>query len=146
MRHITNPSDAFLTRRSFLTRCGMGMGAMSLAALFGETSVLLPSAHAAANVNPLSPKTPPVPGKAKRVVHFFLNGGPSHVDTFDPKPSLEKYAGKPLPGEYIKTERKTGAAFPSPFKFQTPKPTICGYSEVISARRAVQALAHAPRT
>src|SRR4029077_9392203 len=55
--------------------------------------------------------------RAKRVVHFFLNGGPSHVDTFDPKPALAKYAGKPLPGEYLRTERKTGAAFPSPFKF-----------------------------
>jgi hypothetical protein len=56
--------------------------------------------------------------EAKRVIHFFLNGGPSHVDTFDPKPSLAKYAGQPLPGEYVRTERKTGAAFPSPFKFQ----------------------------
>ncbi|MEY2428053.1 MAG: hypothetical protein QOJ40_938 [Verrucomicrobiota bacterium] len=118
MKHQPSLNDLCLSRRSFLTRCGMGMGAMSLAGLFGETSLLLPSAHAAANVNPLSPKTPPLPGKAKRVVHFFLNGGPSHVDTFDPKPMLEKYAGKPLPGEYIKTERKTGAAFPSPFKFK----------------------------
>jgi hypothetical protein len=96
----------------------MGMGAVSLAALFGDNSLLRPEAHAAANVNPLSPKASPFPAKAKRVVHFFLNGGPSHVDSFDPKPSLEKYAGKPLPGEYIKTERKTGAAFPSPFKFR----------------------------
>jgi hypothetical protein len=55
--------------------------------------------------------------KAKRVIHFFLNGGPSHVDTFDPKPALAKYAGKPVPSHRI-TERKTGAAFPSPFKFQ----------------------------
>ncbi len=55
--------------------------------------------------------------KAKRVVHFFLNGGPSHVDTFDPKPALMKYEGKPVPSHRI-TERKTGAAFPSPFKFQ----------------------------
>jgi hypothetical protein len=94
------------------------MGAVSLAAMFGEASLLLPSAHAAENINPLSPKTPQFPSKAKRVVHFFLNGGPSHVDSFDPKPLLEKYAGKPLPGEYIKTERKTGAAFPSPFKFK----------------------------
>ena len=57
------------------------------------------------------------PGKAKRVIHFFLNGGPSHVDTFDPKPALQKYAGQPLP-ETLTTERKTGAAFPSPFKFK----------------------------
>ena len=49
---------------------------------------------------------------------MFLNGGPSHVDTFDPKPALAKYAGKDLPMENLRTERKTGAAFPSPFKFQ----------------------------
>jgi hypothetical protein len=125
MQHSLNLKDAFLTRRNFLTKCGMGMGAVSLAALFAEPGLLLPSAHAAANVNPLSPKPPPLPGRAKRVVHFFLNGGPSHVDSFDPKPSLEKYAGQPLPGEYIKTERKTGSAFPSPFKF---KP--CGQSGI----------------
>jgi hypothetical protein len=47
-----------------------------------------------------------------------MNGGPSHVDTFDPKPALERYAGKMLPVENLKTERKTGAAFPSPYKFQ----------------------------
>lgn len=55
--------------------------------------------------------------KAKRIIHFFLNGGPSHVDTFDPKPALTKWSGKPLPQNRI-TERKTGAAFGSPFKFQ----------------------------
>ncbi len=117
MSHRPSLEDAFLTRREFLSKCGMGMGALSLAAMFGDTSLLLPSAHAE-NVNPLSPRTPQFPGRAKRVVHFFLNGGPSHVDTFDPKPLLAKYSGKPLPGEYIKTERKTGAAFPSPFKFK----------------------------
>jgi hypothetical protein len=116
--HRPRLEDAFLTRRQFLTRAGMGMGAMAMAALLGETGILLPSAQAIENANPLTPKVPPLPARAKRVVHFFLNGGPSHVDTFDPKPSLEKYAGKSLPGEYIKTERKTGAAFPSPFKFK----------------------------
>src|SRR5438876_4499269 len=125
LHHEPSLRDLVLTRRSFLTRCGMGMGAMSLAALFGETSLLVPGAHAAANINPLSPKAPPFPGKAKRVVHFFLNGGPSHVDSFDPKPALDKYSGKPLPGEYIKTERKTGAALPSPFKFKE-----CGQSGI----------------
>src|SRR5437667_8292589 len=118
MHHQPSFQDRPLTRRNFLTRCGMGMGGVSRAALFGDATLLAPTAHAAGNVNPLSPKNPPFPGKAKRVVHFFLNGGPSHVDSFDPKPSLEKYAGQPLPGEYIKTERKTGAAFPSPFKFK----------------------------
>lgn len=68
--------------------------------------------------SPLAPKLPPLPCKAKRVIHLFMNGGPSHVDTFDPKPALEKYAGKLLPMENPKTERKTGAAFASPFKFK----------------------------
>ncbi|MDQ6676734.1 MAG: DUF1501 domain-containing protein, partial [Acidobacteriota bacterium] len=57
------------------------------------------------------------PGKAKRVVHLFMNGGPSHVDTFDPKPSLAKYSAKPIPIT-LKTERRTGSAFPSPFTFK----------------------------
>src|SRR5439155_16148062 len=117
MHHQPSPRDLCLTRRHFLTRCGMGMGAMSLAALFGDPSLLLPSARATANSNPLSPKTPQFPAKAKRVIHFFLNGGPSHVDTVDPKPALDKYANKPLPTGNLPTERKTGAAFPSPFKF-----------------------------
>src|ERR1043165_504213 len=116
--HQPRLEDLFLTRRNFLTKCGMGMGAMTFAALFGDSSLLLPNAHAGLSANPLAPKASPLPAKAKRVVHFFLNGGPSHVDSFDPKPALEKYAGQPLPGEYIKTERKTGAAFPSPFKFR----------------------------
>ena len=64
------------------------------------------------------PKAPQFPGKAKRVIHIFANGGPSHVDTFDPKPSLDKYAGKALPMENLPTERKTGAAFASPFQFK----------------------------
>jgi hypothetical protein len=71
-----------------------------------------------AGPSPLNPRAPHFAPRAKRVVHFFLNGGPSHVDTFDPKPMLAKYAGKPIPGEYLRTERKTGAAFPSPFAFR----------------------------
>ena len=114
MHHPYDPSHHFLTRRQLLARCGMGMGALGLA-------TLLPSTPARAvemdPVRPLSPRGPHFAPRAKRVIHFFLNGGPSHIDTFDPKPSLERYAGKPLPGDYIKTERKTGAAFPTPFKF-----------------------------
>ena len=67
--------------------------------------------------NPLAEKSPHFPARAKRVIHFFLNGGPSHVDTFDPKPLLKEYAGKPLSVTQT-TERRTGAAFPSPFPFR----------------------------
>src|SRR5256714_5558336 len=95
-----------LSRRDFLLRCGMGMGALGLAQTVGGIEI------AAASANPLAPKTPHFPPKAKRVIHFFLNGGPSHVDTFDPKPALQKYANQPLPTENLRTERKTGYAFP----------------------------------
>src|SRR5262245_35572171 len=110
------PEELRPTRREMLHRCGVGMGALGLAALLGDTGLLTPTAQAA--VNPLTPKKPHFPGKAKRVLHIFLNGGPSHVDTFDPKPAPVKSAGKPLPTPNLRTERKTGAAFPSPFKFQ----------------------------
>jgi hypothetical protein len=100
------------TRRQMLQRCGMGFGALAL----GD---LMTTAFAGdAAVNPLAPKRPPFAGRAKRMIHVFANGGASQVDTFDPKPALEKYAGKPLPAGNLKTERKTGAAFPSPFKFR----------------------------
>jgi len=99
-----------LSRREFLVRAGMGLGALSFGAL-AHAEVPSPA-------SPLAPRAPHFAPKAKRVIHFFLNGGPSHVDTFDPKPMLAKHAGKPLPGEYLRTERKTGAAFPSPFQFK----------------------------
>ena len=85
------------TRRQMLARIGTGLGTLGLADLLGSR------AEAAAGGPHFAPR-------AKRVVHFFLNGGPSHVDTFDPKPALAKYAGQPLPGEYLRTERKTGPA------------------------------------
>ena len=75
------------------------------------------------------------PAKAKRVIHLFMNGGPSHVDTFDPKPSLQKYAGKELPTGNLQTERKTGAAFPSPYKFQKYGQSGIEVSELFRAHR-----------
>ncbi len=114
--HKLSPEHLALTRREFLSRCGMGMGALSLASVMGN--VLVPSARAESFVSPLVPKAPQFPGKAKRVIHIFANGGPSHMDTFDPKPSLTKYGGKMLPMESLRTERRTGAALASPFKFK----------------------------
>jgi hypothetical protein len=115
--HALNPEHLDLTRRDFLRRCGMGMGAIGLTGLL-STMGWADTARAESFASPLLPKAPPFPGKAKRIIHIFANGGPSHVDTFDPKPALEKYAGKLLPMENLATERKTGAAFPSPFKFK----------------------------
>src|SRR5262245_23367893 len=116
--HPLNLEHLALTRREFLCRCGMGMGALSLASLFGNLGFLNQAQADTGFISPLTPKQPHFPAKAKRVIHIFANGGPSHVDTFDPKPSLDKYAGKALPMENLPTERKTGAAFPSPFKFK----------------------------
>jgi hypothetical protein len=98
-----------------LRQCGMGMGGIALAKLMHEAGALAADNR---QVNPLAPHGPHFGAKAKRVIHLFMNGGPSHLDTFDPKPSLEKYAGKPLPTANLRTERKTGAAFASPFAFR----------------------------
>jgi hypothetical protein len=102
-----------------LARCGGGLGMLGLTDVLSSSELLGSSASASEGyVNPMSPKAPHFPAKAKHVIHIFLNGGCSHVDTFDPKPALDKYAGQMLPTENLRTERKTGAAFPSPYKFQ----------------------------
>ena len=107
--HALPLEDRFWTRRQFLQRAGMGFGALSLAALFGN-ELFAPAARAAAAEATLLPKAPPFPAKAKRVMHIFAQGAPSHVDTWDPKPSLAKYDGQPMPG-------MDGVAMASPFKF-----------------------------
>jgi hypothetical protein len=106
------PLSAPLSRRDLLRRAGTGFGMLGLAALLADERT-----HAAP-LNPLAPKKPHYPGKAKRVVHLFMNGGPSHVDTFDPKPLLARYHGKPLTVPNLRTERKTAGALRSPFTFQ----------------------------
>jgi hypothetical protein len=111
--------NLLLSRRDMLSRFGVGMGMLGLSQLLGESGLL--TAHAADGldpIHPLAPRKPHFPAKAKQVIHIFANGGPSQVDTFDPKPALDKYAGKSLPTDNLRTERKTGAAFPSPFKFK----------------------------
>jgi hypothetical protein len=115
---MTPFSHSRFSRRELLTRCGVGMGMLGLTQLLGDSGLLTAHAKASGAVNPLAPKKPHFAAKAKQVIHIFANGGPSQVDTFDPKPALAKYAGKSLPTANLRTERKTGAAFPSPFKFE----------------------------
>jgi hypothetical protein len=117
MPHQPDPENLFMTRRQMLQKCGMGMGALMLGNMLNGATAAQAAQASAVSLNPLSPRFPQFAGKAKRVIHLFMNGGPSHVDTFDPKPALDKYAGKLLPVPNLKTERKTGAAFPSMFKF-----------------------------
>jgi len=113
--HAPNPEHLALTRRQFLDRCGMGMGSLGLASLLGSQDLL--RATEAGFTNPLLPRPPQFAGRAKRVIHIFLNGGASHVDTFDPKPALNRWHGKEIPVHFA-TERKTGAAYRSPFAFR----------------------------
>src|ERR1700722_7355466 len=100
------------TRRDCLRTFGTGFGMTAFASIFGANPAL-----ATINTNPLAPKAPHFPAKAKQVIFLFLNGGPSQVDTFDPKPMLDRYNGKPLPEGNLKTERKTGNLLKSPFEF-----------------------------
>ena len=106
------------TRRDFLLRAGGGFGALGLAALLHEDGFLTRAAAAEAHGNrttnptparrPLAPRQPHFAARAKRVIYLFMHGGPSHVDLFDPKPALLKYAGKPLPDSFgkVMTRRK----------------------------------------
>ena len=108
-----------ISRRQALHRFGTGLGVIGLAALMGQEGLLSSTTAAEAKpAGPLSPRPAHFPGKAKHLIHIYFNGGPSQVDTFDPKPLLDKYAGQKLPTGNLTTERPTGAALPSPFKFQ----------------------------
>lgn len=118
-RHLPRLEDLFLTRRDFLRRCGLGMGMLGLANVLAPQDLQsAPSTEAVSSNSPLAPRAPHFPGKARRVIHIFANGGPSHVDTFDPKPALARLHGKALPMDNLATERRTGAAFQSPFAFK----------------------------
>jgi hypothetical protein len=99
----------YQNRRHWMQRCGMGFGGLALADLLTSTS--------SAEEYGGAMKTH-FPARAKHIIHIFLNGGVSQVDTFDPKPELTRMAGKMLPYENLPTERKTGVALPSPFSFE----------------------------
>ena len=117
-------------RRALLSRIGTGMGTLGLAGILqadgllaNDTSKPLVGDVKPSNGNALAIQPPHFAPKAKRIIHLFMNGGPSQVDTFDPKPMLEKYHGERPPGADLKTERGTGGLLKSPFKF-----TNCGES------------------
>jgi hypothetical protein len=98
-----------------LARSGLGFGMLGLAGVMAADCGAATTSGRAAGA--LAPKSPHFAGKAQRIVHLFMNGGPSQVDTFDPKPMLDKYHGQALPSANLRTERKTGAAMRSPFAF-----------------------------
>ncbi len=97
-----------MNRRDALRLMGAGFGTLGL----------IHQLHAEAAANPMAVKAPHFAPKAKRVIFLFLNGGMSHVDTFDPKPMLDKHDGEPMPGPKIQTDRASGNLMRSPFQFR----------------------------
>jgi uncharacterized protein (DUF1501 family) len=87
----------FITRRHFFEQCGIGVGKVALATLLTDAFAGRLSAAPEATANPLAPRPPHFAPKAKRVIHLFMAGAPSHLDLFDYKPELAKLEGKPLP-------------------------------------------------
>jgi len=109
--------NILMSRREMLTRCGAGFGMIGLAGVL---------AGDAPPANPLAPKTPHHPARAKHIIHLYMNGGPSQVDTFDPKPALARYRGqRPARIANYRTENQTIGLRPSPFRF--PR---CGQSSL----------------
>src|SRR5262245_13204387 len=90
-----------LSRRDFLVRAGLGFGALPLVELLGREGVLSSNQTLARPAsNPLAPRALHFPPKAKRVMYLFMHGGPSHVDTLDPKPLLRRYHDQAPPASF----------------------------------------------
>lgn len=110
------------TRRELLSKAGCGAGLLGLAGLLGDEGLIAAESHVASSaLNPLAAKPSHFAGTAKSVIWLFINGGPSHVDTWDYKPALEKNDGKELPGFDRFTgffANAVGGLMKSPFKFQ----------------------------
>ncbi len=123
-RETIEPAALF-SRREIFSRIGGGFGALGLAQVLSGAGIHVAggSARAAAMGgkeeavprDPLAPRPSHFPARAKRVIFLFMNGGPSHVDTFDPKPALERYAGQDPPASVTTGRRKRGKIMPSPF-------------------------------
>ncbi|WP_152053466.1 DUF1501 domain-containing protein [Tautonia marina] len=95
-----------LTRRHFFRDCGVGLGKIALASMLAGGGRAVGSDVPAFDVtNPLTPRAPHFAPKAKRVIYLFMAGAPSQLDLFDPKPTLAKYDGQPVPAEVVKDQR-----------------------------------------
>ena len=97
-----------MNRRELLSMMGAGFGSVGLSGSLGAASRGMPD----------SVGTPHFPARAKHVIFLFLNGGLSQVDSFDPKPELDRHDGKPMPGPKIRTDSATGNLMKSPFRFR----------------------------
>lgn len=121
---INHEFKTLVTRRHFFKECGVGLGSIALASLLNREGLAnsQPATQTPQSNNPLAPKQPHFAPKAKRVIYLFNSGGPSQLDMFDYKPSLEKYNSKPVPQEFVKGInyafiRPDAGLYASEFKF-----------------------------
>ncbi len=115
---ISGQGSSGFSRRQMLGTVANGFGLMGLAGLLSEAQAREPVRGQALATNPLAARPPRHAARAKRVIFIFLNGGPSHVDLFDPKPRLTAQHGKPLPFDKPKAARTTTEnLMASPFRF-----------------------------
>ncbi len=124
-----------ITRRYFFRECGLGVGAIALAALLRDNDVFGAPAPGR-SANPLAPRRPHFAPKARRVIYLFQAGAPSQLDLFDYKPVLLKYDGKPVPAEVVKGQeyafiRPDAELFASKFKFSPNGKCGAELSEVL---------------
>src|SRR5580698_8040604 len=135
LKNVTLGRD-LLSRRELLAKTGTGLGMLGLVGVLGDAGALGSTAQGSELSQ--APKRAHFPGRAKHVIHIYLNGGPSQVDTFDPKPALARYAGQRLPTGNLSTERPTGSALPSPFRFRRYGQSGLEFSEIFekTARHA----------
>jgi len=131
----------FWSRRDFLFESCGGLSGLALAHLLNQDGLLAASGNDVAcdskpvGYNPFAPKKPHFAPRAKSVISLFMSGGVSHVDTFDPKPALEKYAGQPLTGkgEIVVRQGHPGPLMPSPFQFRKYGQSGMDVSEIFPA-------------
>src|SRR5688572_24886413 len=105
------------SRRDFLRQAGCGFGAVALAALWAQKDIA--GAESAATTDPLAPRPPHFKARARNIIFLYMDGGPSQVDTFDPKPLLNKQHGQPFAVKIEPTQfNNNGSTFGCPWKFQ----------------------------
>ena len=103
------------SRRRMLQTSAVGFGNLALASLLSEES----QAESASTTDPLDVRKPHFRARAKKIIFLFMKGGPSHLDTFDPKPKLQQDDGKPLPFDKPRVQfAQTGNLLGSPWKFR----------------------------
>jgi hypothetical protein len=116
---MDRPTHPLLTRRHLLKTSAVGFGHLAFSALLADEARAASPTPKADPTNPLAPRPPHFEPRAKRVIFLFMKGGPSHLDTFDPKPQLTRDNGKPLPFDKPRVQfAQTGNLLGSPWKFR----------------------------